>query len=64
MHCFTQALPKVAINNKAPNKSKRPVQPKLILAKAPPNPHSNQDISFWKIILGIGVVIFLASIIF
>ena len=64
MHCFTQALPKVAINNKAPNKSKRPVQPKLILAKSPPNPHSNQDISFWKIILGIGVVIFLASIIF
>ena len=64
MHCFTEALPKVAINNKAPNKSKRPVQPKLILAKAPPNPHSNQDISFWKIILGIGVVIFLASIIF
>ena len=64
MHCFTQALPKVAINNKALNKSKRPVQPKLILAKAPPNPHSNQDISFWKIILGIGVVIFLASIIF
>ena len=64
MHCFTQALPKVAINNKAPNKSKRPVQPKLILAKSPPNPHPNQDISFLKIILGIGVVIFLASIIF
>ena len=64
MRCFIISLPKININKSLPYQSKRSANSKLILAKAPPNPHVNKDDGFLKIIFGIGAAIFIAVIIF
>jgi DNA-binding helix-hairpin-helix protein with protein kinase domain len=62
MYCFTQTLPKVIIKKNSPYKANRSVQSKLILAKAPPNPHrSNDDTTFYWVI-GIAALIMLIMI--
>ena len=62
MRCFIISLPKININKSLPYQSKRSANSKLILAKAPPNPHtSNNDASFYWLI-GIATLIIIIII--
>ena len=62
MRCFALSLPKINVKKSLPNQSKRSVKSKLILAKAPPNPHtSNNDASFYWLI-GIATLIIIIII--